>query len=67
MDALAPCVICRLLHLAWSTSLALTLTCLSLRIVRAGVPAGWLYVAKLVVDAVVAGRADLTSSIAVTH
>lgn len=41
--------------------------CLSLRIIRAGVPAGCLYVAKLVVDAAVAGRADLTSSVAVKH
>jgi hypothetical protein len=54
-----------LLHLAWSTSPALTLICLSLRIVRAGVPAGWLYVAKFVVDPVVAGRADLISGVAV--
>ena len=42
-------------RLAWSTSSALTLASLSLRIARAGVPAGMLCVVKLVVEAVVAG------------
>ena len=45
-----------LVRLAWSTSPALTLASLGLRVIRAGVPAAMLYVAKLVVDAVVAGR-----------
>ena len=52
-----------LLRFAWSTSPALTLVSLSLRIVRTGVPAGMLYVVKLVVYALVAGRADPTSGV----
>jgi len=46
-----------LVRLAWDTSRALTLVSVGLRLVRAAVPALMLYVAKLVVDAVVAGRA----------
>ena len=46
-----------LVRLAWDTSRALTLAGVGLRLVRAAVPALMLYVAKLVVDAVVAGRA----------
>lgn len=55
-----------LLRFAWSTSPALTLFSLGLRIVRAGVPAWMLYLAKLLVDAVVAGRSDPASGFAVT-
>ncbi len=47
-----------LFRLAWSTSRALTLLSVGLRLARAAVPALMLYVAKLVVDTVVAGRAD---------
>lgn len=47
-----------LFRLAWSTNRGLTLLSVGLRIVRAAVPALMLYVAKLVVDTVVAGQAD---------
>ncbi len=47
-----------LFRLAWATSRTLTLLSVGLRIARAAVPALMLYVAKLVVDTVVAGRAD---------
>ena len=47
-----------LFRLAWSTSRALTLLSVGLRLARAAVPALMLYVAKLVVDTVVAGRAE---------
>lgn len=54
-----------LLRFAWSTSPALTLFSLGLRIVQEDVPAWMLYVAKLFVDAVVAGRSDPASGLAV--
>jgi len=47
-----------LFRLAWSTSRPLTLLSVGLRIARAAMPTLMLYVAKLVVDTVVAGRAD---------
>ncbi len=47
-----------LFRLAWATSRTLTLLGIGLRIARAAVPALTLYVAKLVVDTVVAGQAE---------
>ncbi|MBV9075857.1 MAG: ABC transporter ATP-binding protein [Methylobacteriaceae bacterium] len=47
-----------LFRLAWEASPGLTTASIVLRLVRAGLPALMLYVAKLVIDAVVAGRAD---------
>ncbi len=47
-----------LFRLAWSTNRTLTLLSIGLRIARAAVPALTLYVAKLVVDTVVAGQSD---------
>lgn len=47
------------------TSPALTLLSLGLRIIREDAPAWILYVAKLLVDAVVAGRSDPVSGVAV--
>ncbi|CAO4192609.1 hypothetical protein [Methylorubrum extorquens] len=46
-----------LFHLAWATSRTLTLASISLRLARAAIPASILYVAKLVVNTVVAGQA----------
>lgn len=46
-----------LFRLALATDPRLTAASLALRLLRAGLPAAMLYVAKLVVDAVVAGRA----------
>lgn len=43
---------------AWAASPGLTMAGIALRLVRAALPALMLYVAKLVIDAVVAGRAD---------
>ncbi len=51
------------LRFARSTSPTLTLASLGLRIVRTGVPTGVLHVVKLIVDAVVAGRADPASGV----
>ena len=51
------------LRFAPLTSPTLTLASLGLHTVRTGVPAGMLYVVKLVVDAVVAGRADPASGV----
>ena len=45
-----------LFRLAWSTSRALTAGSIGLRIIRAALPGLMLYIAKLIVDAVVAGR-----------
>ncbi|RVU16951.1 ABC transporter ATP-binding protein [Methylobacterium oryzihabitans] len=50
-----------LFRLAWATSRTLTLLGIGLRIARRAVPALTLYVAKLVVDAVVAGRGDVAA------
>ncbi|KQO88819.1 hypothetical protein ASF56_19275 [Methylobacterium sp. Leaf122] len=46
-----------LFHLAWATSRTLMLASIGLRLARAAIPALILYVAKLVVDTVVAGQA----------
>ena len=46
-----------LFRLAWAASPWLTTASIGFRLVRAGLPALMLYVAKLVIDAVVAGRA----------
>ena len=51
-----------LFRLAWATSRALTLASIGLRLARAAIPALMLYVAKLVVDTVVAGQADAATS-----
>ena len=53
-----------LFRLAWAANPALTILSIALRLVRAALPALALYVAKLVVDAVVAGRADALPSVA---
>ena len=47
-----------LFRLVWAASPWLTTGSIALRLVRAGLPALMLFVAKLVIDAVVAGRAD---------
>ena len=47
-----------LFRLAWAASPALTTASIALRLVRAVLPALALFVAKLIIDAVVAGRAD---------
>lgn len=52
-----------LFRLAWSTSRPLTLLSVGLRIARAAMPTLMLYVAKLVVDTVVAGRADAAARV----
>ncbi|GEO98137.1 ABC transporter ATP-binding protein [Methylobacterium haplocladii] len=54
-----------LFRLAWATSPALTLGSVGLRLVRAALPTLMLYVAKLVIDTVVAGRADPAAAAAV--
>ncbi|GJE57366.1 ABC transporter ATP-binding protein [Methylobacterium thuringiense] len=51
-----------LFRVAWATSRVLTLGSIGLRLVRAALPALMLYVAKLVIDTVVAGRSDPTTS-----
>jgi ATP-binding cassette subfamily B protein len=46
----------RLLRLVWSTSPALTITMGAFRIVRAGLPLATLWIGKLIIDVVAAGR-----------
>ncbi|CAO4134783.1 hypothetical protein [Methylorubrum extorquens] len=55
-----------LFHLAWATSRTLTLASIGLRLARAAIPALILYVAKLVVDTVVAGQAGAAAPASVS-